>query len=238
MKFFLPFLTLILISGCGFTTQPNEKTNSETLTIKNIEVLVPVDAQTPQYIFNNLNNTIIDIADQLFHTNYNKKTPLRIILTSFTDLNNLDKTSSFGRLVSESMFNELHIRNFKISDFRGQDAVSVNDEGEFHITRDVSKLKDSIESTEFILVGTYVKFEHQSLLINARIIDSITGEVVSSARAIYQPKDCTIFGICEVMKTEEEIMNNKYNIYDTGSKTVIEDDTKSQFSIVPDEEIK
>ena len=101
------------------------------------------------------------------------------------------------------MFNELHIRKFKVTDFRGQDAVSVNASGEFHITRNVDKLRDHIEATEYVLVGTYVNFENDTVLINARIIDSENGGVVSTARVIYAPKDCRLFsnnGICQDKK--------------------------------------
>ena len=148
-----------------------------------------------------LNTTIISIAEQLFDTKSNKKNPTRVILTSFVDLNNLENTSTFGRLVSESMFNELHIRKFLVTDFRGQEAVTVNEDGEFHITREVEKLKDIVDAVEYILVGTYVKFENQSLLINARILDSVSGNVLSSARVVYRPKDCSLFDICVKKKT-------------------------------------
>lgn len=232
MRFFLLFFILVFFNGCFHTYNQRKHTIVKPVMIQK----QALSKNQIEFVSNSLNSTIINIANQLFNSNSNQKTPLRIILTSFVDLNNFDKTSTFGRLISESMFNELHIRNFKISDFRGQDAVSVNDNGEFHITRNVERLKDSIESTEFILIGTYVKFENQSLLINARIVDSISGEVVSSARAVYQPKDCKTFGICENLETEEEKMNRKYNIYDTS--TITTNENKSQFAIIPDKKTK
>ncbi|MEA2050290.1 MAG: FlgO family outer membrane protein [Campylobacterota bacterium] len=156
----------------------------------------PIKYVSNQNIQSTLNNTILDIANQLLLSNtvHNKITS--IILTSFVELDSFQNTSSFGNILSESMFNELHIRKFKVTDFRGQDAVSVNENGEFHITRDVDRLKDNIEAIEYILVGTYVPFEDESLLINARIIDSISGEVISVARVIFKPKDCNYYSIC------------------------------------------
>lgn len=147
-------------------------------------------------VHNSLDSAIVTIADQLFKSNTDQSKITSIILTSFADLNKLNKTTTFGRLLSESMFNELHVRKFHVTDFRGQDAVSVNDQGEFHITRDVEKLKDHISATEYILVGTYVKFENDSVLINARIIDSENGSIISTARVVYKPEDCTLFNIC------------------------------------------
>jgi len=146
-------------------------------------------------VHTNLNKAIISIADQLLVSNVSQVTD--VILTSFVDLNQLNKTTTFGRLLGESMYNELHIRKFNVTDFRGQDAISVNADGEFHITRDVTKLKDHIGNIEYIVVGTYVKFEAGTVLINARIIDSESGKIISTARVIYKPDDCALFDICK-----------------------------------------
>jgi TolB-like protein len=158
------------------------------------------------YIFQDLNSVIVALADQLLVTNginNKKKSQNKIMLTSFVDLNQFNKTTVFGRLVSESMFNELYIRKFKVADIRGQNAVSINANGEFHITRDIKKLKKHIEGINYILVGTYVKFENNSLLLNARILDSLNGDVISSARIVYKPRDCKIFNICQDEPQEE-----------------------------------
>ncbi len=147
-------------------------------------------------VYQDLNGAIIALGDQLFVSNTFKGKFPSIILTSFVELNKFEKTSTFGRLLSESMFNELHVRNFKVTDFRGKPAVSVNAQGEFHITRDVQKLKDHIDATEYIVVGTYVKFENDSVLINSRIMDSESGEIISTARVVYTPEDCRLYNLC------------------------------------------
>jgi len=199
MKFILSLIITVFITGCTLTNtnQPNnakeQKTNTKELEKETFGTNYDIQ---PNHVYVNLNDTIVDIAEQLFNTKINKKNPSRVILTSFVDLDNLENTSTFGRLISESMFNELHIRKFLVTDFRGQEAVTVNEDGEFHITRDVEKLKDNIDAVEYILVGTYVKFENQSLLINARILDSISGNILSSARVVYRPKNCSLFDIC------------------------------------------
>jgi len=147
-------------------------------------------------IYQNLNGAIVAVADQLLVSNVSKNKNTDIILTSFVDLNKFNKTTTFGRLISESMFNELHVRKFKVTDFRGQDAVSVNADGEFHITRDIDKLKNTIADVKHVVVGTYSKFENDTILVNARILDSISGEIISTARVIYSPIDCSLFDLC------------------------------------------
>lgn len=223
MRFILSFFIVLMITGCSI--MPTNEANYKT--------------PDGKAVFNNLNTTIIDLATQLFNSNIYKKNSKNIVLTSFVDLNKFDETSVFGRLLSESMFNELHIRKFKVTDFRGQDAVLVNEDGEFHLTRDTEKLRDMINGVEFILVGTYVKFENQSILINARIIDSISGEVISSARSVYKPKDCQIFGICKnkIIETEQDILDKQQeHIYQTSDYPDTNDDSKydEESTIMPD----
>ena len=199
MKFYLSLCTvLVLFNGCIATNKRvvvNNIQQSNTITKVRHSDYSDSNMDT-ESIYQDLNGAIVAVADQLFTTNDSVDDDTQVILTSFVDLNQLNKTTTFGRLISESMYNELHIRKFNVTDFRGQDAVSVNADGEFHITRDTNKLKDHIENIEFIVVGTYVKFENNSVLINARILDSESGKVISTARIIYQPKNCELFDIC------------------------------------------
>ena len=141
MKFILPLFICLFIAGCQLPKSPTEKkevTPTQKLLSeikeKNSDAVFSTkyDMQR-EHVYSNLNNTIVDIANQLFSSKANKKNPSRVILTSFVDLNDLENTSIFGRLISESMFNELHIRKFLVTDFRGQEAVSVNEDGEFHL---------------------------------------------------------------------------------------------------------
>ncbi len=221
MQFILPLLFIFFLAGCtqNNVAEPKKKEHSSIYSTEN--------NTNQEHVFGSLNETIIDIADQLFKSNVNKSSPIRLILTSFVDLNHLDSTTTFGRLIGESMFNELHLRKFKISDFRGQEAVNVSDDGEFHITRDSEKLKETIDGIEFILVGTYIKFEDKSLLVNARILDSITGEVISVARVIYKPKNCAVYNLCEPLMIKEikidSIDSNKTQSKYFNSMIIIED---------------
>lgn len=214
MKYYiLSIFTLLAFTGCSLTniTQSEPKTYKEQV----IDKVRSADYNQPYAntgnVHQNLNGAIVAIADQLFTSNiFGKNDDTSLILTSFVDLNQFAKTTTFGRLLSESMFNELHIRDFKVTDFRGQNAVSVNEDGEFHITRDVNKLKDHINATEYIVVGTYVKFENDSVLINARILDSESGAIISTARVVYQPEDCKLFNLCP--KNEKEVRSADFGI--------------------------
>mgnify|MGYP003589106247 CR=1 FL=1 len=147
-----------------------------------------------------INDVVTKIADQLG----SKKSAMgdsNIAITSFVDLNHLNKTTNFGRILGESFFNELHKRDFNVMDFRMQKELSVNANGEFFISRDIAKLNPEAESS-YVLVGTYSQIE-EGVLINARIISIATGKVVASSRVVYNDKSCEIFENCPAPITEK-----------------------------------
>jgi len=179
LKIYLVSLIIMIgISGCKQTT-----------------VVIPKEDTPTNKINLTLDDTIISIANQL--AQYNKILPNdtgTITITSFVDLDNLGKTSQFGRVLAESLYTELFIRGFNVTDYRGQNAISINTNGEFYITRDVEKLQSEVPNT-YIVVGTYSKVD-ENVVINVRILDNRTGKIVSSARTLYANDDCAIFGIC------------------------------------------
>lgn len=144
----------------------------------------------------NLNQTILELSDKLLVSSRINRNDLgEIAITSFVDLHKLNKTTHFGRTLSESMFDELFIRGFNVSEFRGQKTLSVNSNGEYFITRDVNLLSKSVPN-KYILVGTYSMFD-DTILINARIINNTNGRVVASARSHYKTDNCKILENCK-----------------------------------------
>jgi len=156
------------------------------------------------YIFNpfvqaTFNSAIIDISEQLLKNSRRKKSKLQITdnisITAFVDLDKLNKTTHFGRKLSESLFNELHTRGFNVIDFRGPKTIKINGQGEFYITRKINLLKDKKIENTYILVGTYTRFGNGTL-VNVRLLDNESGLVVSTARTIIDVNDCDLYETC------------------------------------------
>ena len=173
------FSVILFFTGCLEQTKYNEL----------------IYFKSSQHLHNNLNSAILDISKQLLNTTNKEYISEKIIVTTFVPLKNLKDTTKLGRLLGESMISELHAAGFKVNDFRGQDAILVNKNGEFYITRDASKLKDEIENAN-ILVGTYSQFDQNSILINVRILNFETGAVISSARVVYTMAECNLLNNC------------------------------------------
>ena len=113
----------------------------------------------------------------------NLRTPTVInaptIVTSFVDLNELEKTSVFGRLMAEKMLNELNRKGFHVVEVRrAQDLFIKKSVGEMILTRDINELA-SITKARTVLAGTYVATS-EGVIINARLIDIKSPEILSS----------------------------------------------------------
>ena len=147
-----------------------------------------------------VDDKIVELADSLLASSRIAQADMgNIAITSFVNLHNLSKTSSFGRTIGETFFNELFIRGFNVADFRGQSALTVNPTGEFFITRDVKKINKKVANS-YVLVGTFSAIDKQ-VVINARIMDNQTGRVVASAKTYYQTSNCQLLNNCPVRRT-------------------------------------
>lgn len=151
-----------------------------------------------------INQSINDMANQLLrHSRISIND--NIAITAFVDLHQLNKTTHFGRKVSESFFNELHVRGFNVVDVRGTQNIRINADGEFFITRDIKHLDHKIVESAYTLVGTYSKFG-KGILLNARILDNRTGLVVTTARSILDVNACDIYENCHaIVKVKEPV---------------------------------
>ena len=193
MKYKSKFLTTILIIFVSLVTTVSAKNKS------------PDNQQTQ------LDKTVNNLANKLFTSSkINYSNEQNIAITSFVNLNKFNSTNHLGRALSESFFDELFTRGFNISDFRGQNTISVNANGEYFLTRDVKLLKENI-SNNYVLVGTYTTIEN-SILINARIMDNATGTIVASAKSYYNTTDCNILNNCKQHRRINIVSHDNYFI--------------------------
>jgi len=195
--------SIILMVTTGCVSSNNDvisKENDKVQTTKQ-HLEVAADMQKNITTQETLESTIASLAAQMLH---NKKMDSNkpVLITSFVRLDEFKQTTEFGRVVSESLINELSNKGFEITEFRGQMAVSVNDEGEYFISRKPHELKNKIPNT-YVVVGTYSR-QPGKVMLNARVIDNITGKIITSARATYVhnvKEDCIIFRDCAPART-------------------------------------
>ena len=201
-------LLAFVISGCTYkneitSTSVDGEVLKEYNKVQTTKQILEIAEDKQKYVTTQatLEGTIASLATQMMR-NKKMNTNKPVIITSFVRLDEFKKTTEFGRIVSESLIDELSNRGFNIIEFRGQLAVSVNDVGEYFITRKTNRLKNKIPNT-YVVVGTYSR-QYGKVMLNARVIDNITGKIISSSRSTYNHKrmnDCMLFKDCRPART-------------------------------------
>jgi TolB-like protein len=102
-----------------------------------------------------------------------------VVVTTFVDLNNLNRSSVFGRVLAERLLNEMHLAGFTVSEIRkGRDIFIREEVGEMILSRDTRELLGR-SNARAVLAGTYVATD-DSIIINARMIDVNSPLILSS----------------------------------------------------------
>jgi TolB-like protein len=121
------------------------------------------------------------LADQIDEF-YRGIDPGPIGITSFVNLDDLNATSSFGRLIGEQVMSELSIKGFEVVELRQATALRfLEPDGEFSLSRDVESLKRE-QKLGGIVVGTY-SASPERVYLNIRLIDPASSSVLSAASA-------------------------------------------------------
>lgn len=145
--------------------------------------------------FKQLDLVIKSLSEQLLTNKIVTTENKKIVLTSIVKLDSLKDTSTFGRTLSESLINDLHSNKLLIVDLRANKDLSINSKGEYFLSRDVKQISEKYGDVN-VLVGTYSKFEYDNVVINIRILNSITGDVLSTAKVLYYYDDCKLVDLC------------------------------------------
>ncbi|MEW5743894.1 MAG: FlgO family outer membrane protein [Nitrospirota bacterium] len=140
----------------------------------------PIEVVTTQSSVGHLNASLIFLADQLERNVDKKYYANPVIVTSFVNLDNVKKTSGLGRLISENLMHELQVRKWNVIDIRLVKEVVIDESGEFSLSRDIKKIKDSY-NIRGIVTGTYSTVDDH-MIVNARVMDIDSGIVISTGQ--------------------------------------------------------
>ncbi len=112
---------------------------------------------------------------------------MTLVVTTFVDLNQLYKTTNFGRLLAEQMIGELQKKGINTIDVRLANSLQIKEGyGEYGLSREMAEL-NYVHNAQARLVGTYSVADRQ-VVINARILYQEDGRVLSSG-SIILPKN-------------------------------------------------
>jgi TolB-like protein len=188
----LLIIAALTVSGCTNTTTSSRYSGSPNVEYQKNQLIAnqryivdePLGIQNGQTMVGRFNSQMIFMADQIERNTDRNSLANTFLVTSFTNLNKLSETTAFGRLVAENIIHELQVRKWKVFEVRLNRDVVINETGEFSLSRDIKKIKESYKIGG-IVTGTYsVAGNH--VIVNARVIDIDSGLVASSAQ-IHMP---------------------------------------------------
>ena len=145
------------------------------------EPIVTRHSNTPSGVYK---SGIIFIADQLERNVDPQEKARSTVVTSFANLDNLQETSAFGRLVGENLSHELHVRGWQINDIRLSRDLIVNAEGELGMSRDIKRLRAAVPAAN-VVTGSYTT-SVDGILLSVRVVDFATGQLISSAETRFK----------------------------------------------------
>lgn len=176
MRKLLIVLIMVFLVAAGAVSAQEEQPAQNPKPIYTM-LLKPQGSATPA---GNLNALVTFLADQL-ERNVDKKAQHQpIVITTFVNLDNLRETSRLGRLLSENLMHEMHVRRWSIVDFRLVSNLLITESGEFSLARDMKKIKETYR-VGGIVTGTYL-ITNDTVMVNARFMDTDTGMVLSTGQ--------------------------------------------------------
>ena len=102
-----------------------------------------------------------------------------LIFASFVNINNLDKSSSFGRIISQQFSTYFASAGYNVAEMLLRQNVYIKQQqGEFLLSRELKEISKQ-HNAHAVIVGTYAVGKN-SIYITAKMVDTRTNEVISS----------------------------------------------------------
>ena len=167
----LIFLASLVYSG-DFSYQNNVKTYNDNVGRVNVAGYV--------------NRIASSIAEQLGQNkNFDNIEDTPIAIMSIVDMNDFKKTSPIAKRISENLIHEMHVRGYKVIDYKAMCKIEIDKNGDYVFSRAIADLQNQ-RTIVYALSGTYTNYK-DGMAINIRIIDIKTSVVLSTAQ-VFVPK--------------------------------------------------
>lgn len=106
-----------------------------------------------------------------------------ILFTSFVDLDDLNTSSTFGRLLGEQVASRMSQLGYRIMELKLRQGSMVfsREAGEMVLSRDLRDVRDH-QDTQAVLVGTYIVID-DAVIISAKLLSTLDGAVLATRDA-------------------------------------------------------
>lgn len=102
-----------------------------------------------------------------------------LLIASFVDINRLDKSSSFGRIISQQIGSAVSSQGYIVKEMLLRNNVYIKEaQGEFLLSRQLRQIS-SKHNAQAVIVGTYA-IGHDNLYVTAKIISVANNTILAS----------------------------------------------------------
>jgi len=102
-----------------------------------------------------------------------------IIAASFVEIDDLTRSSSFGRVASQQLVSQLTAAGYAVKEMLLRDSVYISaSQGEFLLSREISEISTEHDA-QAVLVGTYAVGEN-NVFVTARLIRTADSVILAS----------------------------------------------------------
>lgn len=107
-----------------------------------------------------------------------RETPF--LVTSFVNINDLEESTTFGRLLSEQIASKIAQKGYRVKEIKLSDGslFVIKGSGEFVLSRRLENIRSSF-SSNYVIVGTY-SVGYESVYVSSRIVRIEDSVIVSS----------------------------------------------------------
>ncbi|AKR42906.1 hypothetical protein ACJ67_05350 [Methylophilus sp. TWE2] len=136
------------------------------------------------------NQAAVDqMASQLAQAKVQKDYP--VLVASVVSINQLNRTSTFGRLLSEQVSARFSQLQYQVVEPKLRGDLMIREDGEFLMTRELKEIAKSV-SAQAVVVGTYVETS-QDIFVNLKVVQPETNHVLAATSyAIPLAKDVAV----------------------------------------------
>ncbi len=102
-----------------------------------------------------------------------------VLVASFVDVDNLESSSTFGRMASEQIASKLSQSGYQVIEMKFRNSVFIKEQsGEFILSRQLLDLSSEYNA-QAVLAGTYA-IGAESVWVTSKLIRTIDGVILSS----------------------------------------------------------
>lgn len=127
-----------------------------------------------------------------------------ILVTTFVDNNDLDKTSKFGRVVQEHISSRLVQLGYTVKEIKMTGQLMIEPKsGEWILSRDLTRISPSVKS-QAILVGT-ISIANRTMYVSSRLVHPVNNTILAStdSRLCMDDAILAMFGLQQQISSGE-----------------------------------